>query len=237
MDMSNFIHETAEVYDVDLLEGAAIYKNAYVKNCKLGEFAKVGDFSRIENSIFGRNVDLQRFSMIYDSKIGDFSYVGRNFTSWYAIIGKFCSISWNVSIGGANHDYSRITQHAFLYAKQFGMLEDGVDPGYNRFDTECEIGNDVWVGCNSVICRNVHVGDGAVIGAGSVVTKNVEPYTIVGGVPAKPIKERCSKELASRLQRTRWWELPAEIIKENFTLFNQIITEDSVIKIEAIISK
>ena len=172
--------------------------------------------------------------MIYHSEIGDFSYVGRNFTSWHARIGKFCSISWNVSIGGANHDYNRITQHAFLYASQFGILEPGKEQGYNRFNTECEIGNDVWIGCNSVICRNVHIGDGVVIGAGSVVTKDVEPYTIVGGVPAKVIKERCSKELAYRLQRTEWWNLPVAVIKANFDLFNQMITKESVEKIEAL---
>lgn len=232
---NTFVHETAEVINVVLDGGAKVYKNAFVKNSQLSKNAKVGDFGRIENSSFGVSVDLQRFAMIYNSEIGDYSYVGRNFTCWYAKIGKFCSISWNVGIGGANHDYNRISQHAFLYAQQFGMMESGQEAGYNRFDTPCEIGNDVWIGCNAVVCRGVHIGDGAVVAAGSVVTKDVESYTIVGGVPAKILKRRCSKELAERLQKTLWWNLPPQTIKDNFNLFNQAISEDSVKAIEQLV--
>lgn len=235
--MNNFIHDTAEAIEVNLADGAKIFKNAFVKNSILGRDVKVGDFARIENSQFGRNVDLQRFSMIYNSQMGDYSYVGRNFTCWHAKIGKFCSISWNVGIGGANHDYNRISQHAFLYANQFGMLDIGQQPGYDRFTTDCVIGNDVWIGCNAVICRDVHIGDGAVIGAGSVVTKDVEPYTIVAGVPAKVIKRRCSSELAKRLCATKWWDLDPAIIKDHFAQFNELITEESVNAIEALVAK
>lgn len=235
--MNSFVHETAEVINVEMRDGAKVYKNAFVKNSVLGENVKVGDFARIENSDFCRNVDLQRFAMIYNSQMGDYSYVGRNFTCWYAKIGKFCSISWNVGIGGANHDYNRISQHAFLYAPQFGMLDVDQAPGYDRFDSPCEIGNDVWIGCNAVICRGVHIGDGAVIAAGAVVTKDVEPYTIVGGVPAKVIKRRCPLELAHRLQRAEWWSLPSDVIKDNFELFSQVITEESVYKIEDLTDK
>lgn len=233
--MNNFIHDTAEISNVELGDGAKVYKNAFVKDTRLGENVKVGDFSRIENSEFCRNVDLQRFALIYHSRMGDYSYVGRNFTCWHATIGKFCSISWNVGIGGANHDYNRITQHACLYAPQFGFLETGQDPGYNRFESPCEIGNDVWIGCNAVICRGVHIGDGAVIGAGAVVTKDVEPYTIVGGVPAKVLKRRCSVDLANRLQSVKWWDLPSEVIKNNFDFFKQVINEDSVKAIEELV--
>ena len=236
--MSNtFIHDTAEVANTELQEGSKVYKNAFVKNSQLGVNVKVGDFGRIEDSVFGKSVDLQRFAMIYHSEMGDYSYVGRNFTCWYAKIGKFCSISWNVGIGGANHDYNRITQHAFLYAPQFGMMEPGQNAGYNRFKTPCEIGNDVWIGCNVVICRGVHIGDGAVIGAGSVVTKDVEPYTIVGGVPAKVLKRRCDETLALRLQNAKWWNLPSEMIKSHFELFNQTISEESVKAIELLVEK
>lgn len=234
---NTFVHETAEVTNVELSDGAKVYKNTFVKNSRLGENVKVGDFARIENSVFGESVDLQRFAMIYDSEMGDYSYVGRNFTCWHAKIGKYCSISWNVGIGGANHDYHRISQHAFLYAPQFGMMEPGQEPGYNRFDTVCEIGNDVWIGCNAVICRGVHIGDGAVIAAGAVVTKDVEPYTIVGGVPAKVLKRRCSTELAERLQKTLWWNLSPLTIKTNFRLFNQTISADSVEAIEQLVER
>lgn len=235
--MNSFIDKTADVSNVEMSEGSKVYKNALVKNSRLEENVKIGDFARIENSVFGKNADVQRFAMIYHSVMGDYSYVGRNFTCWHARIGKFCSISWNVGIGGANHDYNRISQHAFLYAPQFGMLGPGQEKGYDRFDSPCEIGNDVWIGCNAVICRGVHIGDGAVVGAGAVVTKDVKPYTIVGGVPAKMIKRRCSEDLARRLQRTEWWNLSSDVIKSNYCLFNQRITDESVRSIELLVEK
>lgn len=232
--MSIFIHDTAETTDITMEDGAQIYKNASVKKSYLGKDVKIGDFSRIENSQFGRSTDIQRFALIYNSKISDFSYVGRNFTCWHAIIGKFCSISWNVSIGGANHDYHRITQHAFLYSSQFGILCSDQKAAYDRFNTKCEIGNDVWIGCNAVICRGVTIGDGAVIAAGAVVTKDVEPYTIVGGIPATIIKRRCSRTLADRIMKTEWWNLDPEIIKKHFNDFNEKISAKSIVALEAI---
>lgn len=233
IDDSVYIDPSAEIENVDALVGVKIF-SARVRNCKLKNDALIRDFSQVENSILGKRVDLQRMAMIFNSQIGDYTYTGRNFTCWNAQIGKFCSISWNVSIGGANHDYKRISQHAFLYAPQFGMMEKGQEPGYNRFDSDCVIGNDVWIGCNAVICRNVKIGDGAVIAAGAVVTKDVPPYTIVGGVPAKKIKERCSKNFANRLRNAQWWNLPPATIKENFQLFNSDISEDTVAKIEVL---
>ena len=168
-----------------------------------------------------------------NSNLGDFSYVGRNFVGLHAIIGKFCAISWNVSIGGANHDWSRITQHAFLYSPQFGLLED-CPPAYDRFDNKCQIGNDVWIGCNVAINRNVVIGDGAVVGSGAVVTKDVEPYTIVAGVPARVIKRRCTERQAEILSKVQWWNLPEQIIKNNIDLFKAPISDESIHKIKTL---
>ena len=232
--MSSFIHESAKVLNVEMSDNAKIYKDAVVKNSSLASDAIIGDFGRVEGTSLGKHVDIQRYAMIYHCRISDYSYVGRNFTGWHSSIGKYCSISWNVGIGGADHDYRRLTQHAFLYAPQFGFLDQGVEPGYNRFNDECIIGNDVWIGCNAVICRGVHVGDGAVIAAGAVVTKDVDPYTVVGGVPAKLIKRRCSVYLSEKLVKSKWWDLPPAIIKENFELFNSFITEETVSIIESL---
>lgn len=232
--MSNQVHETAEVEGVEMDPTARIYKHASVKNSHLAANVKVGDFARIADSRFARNVDLQRFSMIYGSEMGDYSYVGRNFTCWHAKIGKFCSISWNVSIGGANHDYTRMTQHSFLYAPQFGLLESDGEVAYDRFTSKCEIGNDVWIGCHAVILRDVKIGDGAVVAAGSVVTKDVEPYTIVAGVPAKVIKRRCSPELAKRMQDLAWWDMDVHVVKQNLRLWGEPISEEAIIKMECL---
>lgn len=229
-----FIADNAETENLQLSDGVKIF-SARVRNTSLGQDSLIRDFSQVEGCTIGRRVDLQRMAMIFNTEIGDFTYTGRNFTCWNAKLGKFCSISWNVGVGGANHDYNRISQHAFLYASQFGLIKKGQKEGYNRFESECIIGNDVWIGCNAVICRGVKIGDGAVIAAGAVVTKDVAPYTIVGGVPAKIIKRRCSEDLAARLQKTQWWNLSVETIKNNFELFNANITESNVMQIENLI--
>ncbi len=220
--MGNILHSTAK-----------IYKDCDVRNCILGEETTVGDFSRLANCILAEHVIIQRNNMIYDAKLGRYSYTGKNATIWHSEIGAFCSLSWNVSIGGANHDYERVTTHSFLYAKDFGLLPDG-ECGYDRFDNHCIIGNDVWIAANACICRGVKVGDGAVIAAGAVVTKDVEPYTIVAGVPAKAIKKRFDDETIKRLLKIQWWKLPSDIIKNNYNLFNCYPSENVLNALEKI---
>jgi acetyltransferase-like isoleucine patch superfamily enzyme len=211
---------------------AGIYKQAHVENTVLGEHASIGDFSRVFDSELADFSQLQRNNMVYHARLGRYSYTGRNTTIWYADIGAFCSISWNVSIGGANHDYTRLTTHAFLYdSKDFGLLPAG-QTGYDRFSQPCTIENDVWIGAGTCICRGVTVGTGAVIAAGAVVTHDVAPYTIVAGVPARPIKKRFSDAAIQRLLASRWWELPADVIRENYALFNAAPEEENLSRLE-----
>lgn len=216
-DKNFFLHESSFAENVTGDETAKIYKNCHVVNSELKSRATIGDNSRVGYSLFGEHVGIQRNAMIYSSEFGRYTYTGKNFTSWHCKVGAFCSISWNVSIGGANHDYNRVTTHSFLYNKEFGLLEG--EPVYDRFSDECVVGNDVWIGCNVCICRGVKIGNGAVIGSGAVVTHDVEPYTIVAGVPAKIIKKRFSDDIIKILQKSNWWDLPADVIKSNVHLF------------------
>lgn len=213
-----FISKTANVQNVEGASSSKIYNNCRVVDTILSENSSIGDNSRVFNSSLGNFVYIQRDALMYSTNVGDYTYTGKNFTSWYSKIGKFCSISWNVSIGGANHDYERVTTHAFLYSDDYDFLNGRT--GYNRFEDECIIGNDVWIAANATVCRGVVVGNGAVIAAGAVVTKDVEPYTIVAGIPAKPIKKRFSNEVINILLKSEWWNLPPQIIKDNFELFN-----------------
>ena len=212
---------------------AAVYKATCVENTTLGEYVTIGDYSRVGDSVFGDHSFLQRNNMVYGAQIGRYTYTGKNTTIWHADIGAFCSISWNVSIGGANHDYTRLTTHTFLYYDGFGLMPEGAQ-GYDRFAEPCVIGHDVWIAANACICRGVTVGTGAVIAAGAVVTHDVEPYTIVAGVPAKPLKKRFSDEVIARLLATRWWELPAELIRENYDIFNTQPAEETLGRLESI---
>ncbi len=108
-------------------------------------------------------------------------------------IGRFCSIGRRCSVGAARHDVTAVTTHPA-----------GARPGFDG-GPRTTIGHDVWIGDNAVIVAGVTIGDGAVVGAGAVVTRDVPPYLIVGGVPARPLRARFAPELAERLRASAWW--------------------------------
>lgn len=229
-NMDCFVDTSAYIENMSMGSSCRIYKGARVINCKMGDHVAINDFTVAQESNFeGRNT-MQRNNAIYNSKIGRYTYTGRNTHIWHAEVGAFCSISWNVSIGGANHDYTKITTHSFLYSKDFGIIKE--NPLYDRFVESCIIGNDVWIGSNAVICRGVTIGNGAVIGAGAIVTKDVDPYTIVIGVPARPLKKRFSDEIIVELQKCQWWNLPPQALGENLMLFNSEPTVEVIQEIK-----
>lgn len=127
-----------------------------------------------------------------DIEVGLYSYVGRNFAYYSKLkIGRFCSIANNVSIGLHNHPMDRISTSPFFYTKSFmDTNNEQYVALFNDASHPVEIGNDVWIGDSARIKGGVKIGDGAVIATCAVVTKDVEPYSIVGGVPAKVIGER-----------------------------------------------
>jgi len=149
--------------------------------------------------------------------IGDYSYISgpRSYVE-EARIGKYTSIARQVTIGVSNHDLTSISTHPFLYDSFYNFVQKNIRQ--EQKDAPI-IGNDVWVGMNSIIQRGVIVGDGAVVAAGSIVTHDVEPYTIVGGIPAKFIRHRFSKEIVEKLLSIKWWNWEEEKIKENIKYF------------------
>lgn len=214
-----YIDLSATTLDCEVNETAKIYKNVMLKNCVIGARVSVGDDARLFDSSVGEGTVIHRGMWMFSSRIGRYASTSRNINIWHCTIGNFCSIAWNVSIGGGVHDYTRVTSHPFVYSNDFGIMPKEHQP-YDRFSDKCEIGNDVWIAPNAYIQRGVVIGDGAVVGAGAIVTHDVEPYTIVAGVPARPIKKRFSDDIIELLLKSRWWDLPTEVIKANFELFN-----------------
>lgn len=131
------------------------------------------------------------------------------------IIGKFCSIGPGVTfiMNGANHRMDGSTYPFNIFGNGWEKYTPTLDMLPLKGDTV--IGNDVWIGLDATIMPGVNVGDGAIIGAKSIVTKDVEPYTIVGGNPAKEIKKRFSESKIKELLKIKWWDLENEVILDN----------------------
>ncbi|MGL5932166.1 MAG: CatB-related O-acetyltransferase [Cetobacterium sp.] len=127
--------------------------------------------------------------------IGDYTYIGPRTIITKSKIARYVSIGSDVKIGLGEHITDRVSLNTFFYKNPYDELTKG----------ECIIEDDVWIGTNVVILRNVKIGRGAVIGAGAVVTKDVEPYSIVVGVPAKFLKYRFSREKIEEIEKSKWW--------------------------------
>lgn len=150
----------------------------------------------------------------FHGKMGYCSYIGKN-CHLHATVGKYCCISDRVrTVSGTHPSHTFVSVHPAFYStkKQCGCtyVNDDCfdeilrDPVAGR--TTVYIGNDVWIGCDVTLIGGIQIGDGAIIAAGAVVTHNVEPYTVVGGVPAKPIRKRFAQEQIQYLQKFRWWD-------------------------------
>jgi len=213
------------------------YRNVSVSGTEADENVTIGDFSKVTDSKLSCAVRIDRNNGVYSSSIGRYSYTGKNTIILHADIGAFCSISWNVTIGGANHDYTRICQHSMLYDGQSGIRPDGIDKCYDRFSDPLTIGNDVWIAAGAVITRGVTIGDGAVIAANSVVTKDVPPYAIVAGSPAKIIKYRFTPDIIELLTQLRWWLWPVEKIKQHYALLSEQPELESLVDLLKIAQK
>lgn len=150
------------------------------------------------------------------------------------IIGKFCSIACGSKFlfNAANHSLSSVPTYTFpLFFEEWGLDKADVAAAWDN-KGDIVIGNDVWIGYESLILAGVTIGDGAIIGTRAVVTKDVPPYTIVGGVPAKPIRKRFNDETIQYLQKVRWWDWPEEKINANLGhLMSGSVSQLSVIEL------
>ena len=176
---------------------------------------------RLREAKIGRRCEVLSNTRIEYASLGDYSYLGENCDVADAVIGKFTAIANSVRIGAPNHPMGRPSQHRFTYCPEYYTADAQRDHAFfrDRRADRVVIGNDVWIGHAVIVMPGVTVGDGAVLAAGAVVTRDVAPYTIVGGVPAKQIRERFSRDIAARLAGIAWWNWPAETIFERLPEF------------------
>jgi virginiamycin A acetyltransferase len=230
------IGQLSEVLQSELRSGAKVFRMVRAKGSVVGQLSCVGDCSCLDFSTLADHVRIGRFNHLLHAELGERSYTGPQTVIIKASVGKYCSISWGVTIGGADHDYTRLTTHSFLYSEHDDLRPEHAS-GYDRFATPCKVGNDVWIGANATIVRDVTVADGAVIGANSVVTRDVPPYAIVAGVPARVLKLRFDQAVIARLLELKWWDFPKAVIRDNFDLFISPPDARTLEKLEAIAAR
>lgn len=174
----------------------------FLRNIKLILFDKLEkkrDILPLEGHISKKafpNVEIMPSTILSgDNLIGEYTYIGLNCLVTKSKIGRYCSIANNVSIGIGEHKIDRVSTNSIFYKDPFTTLTE----------KECTVGNDVWIGSNVIIRRGVKVGDGSVIGSNSFVNKDVKPFEIVAGSPAKHIKMRFSEQQINLINDSEWW--------------------------------
>ncbi len=172
-----------------------IHPTAELKACRLGRYAAIGE--RV---------------VLREVVVGDFSYFERHAEAIYTEIGKFCSIAANTRINALEHPIERITQHKVSYRPNEYFRWLGVDTGFKarRQAKAVRIGHDVWIGHGAVVLPGVSIGNGAIVGANAVVTRDVAPFEIFAGVPARRLRLRFEPDIVARIETLAWWHWPVE---------------------------
>ena len=203
-----------------------MYKLVYSKYLEI-KYRKrhlcIDNFSYVKGCLFGSYVHLYTGTRLIDCSVGDFSYISSNTAIRNTRIGKFCSIGPDCKIGLGKHP-SRdfVSTHPIFFSTARPSQISFADEEYFEQFGNISVGNDVWIGSDSILLDGVSVGDGAIIAAGSVVTKNVPPYAIVGGVPAKIIRYRFEPKHIEKLLKIKWWNWNTDFLKKNFKRFHNI---------------
>ena len=177
-----------------------VYLNAVVKDpsIEIGDYTIYNDFVS-DPLLFEQNNVLYHYPINHER----------------LIIGKFCSIACGTKFlfNSANHTLKSLSTYTFpLFYEDWNLEKSNITTAWDN-KGDIIIGNDVWIGYEAIIMAGVHVGNGAIIAAHAVVTKDVQPYTIVGGVPARFIRKRFNEEIIQELEKLKWWNWPIEKIR------------------------
>ena len=186
-------------------------------------YPRPGDLQTVylKDVVTGPNIEIGDYTMYNDFERDPRDFERNNVLYHYPVngdklrIGKFCSIACGAKFlfNSANHTLRSLSTYPFpIFYEEWGLEGKDIRQAWDN-KGDIVIGNDVWIGYQAVILAGVTVGDGAIIGSRAVVTRDVPPYTIVGGVPAKPIRKRFDEDTIARIQALRWWDWDQETIR------------------------
>jgi phosphonate metabolism protein (transferase hexapeptide repeat family) len=169
---------------------------------------KVHATASVRESMLGRFTEIKERASFAESSLDDYSYVERDALIIYARIGKFTAIAAQACINALEHPVARVSQHKITYRPNEYFLDARLDKEFRelRRNRVVEIGHDVWIGHGAVVMPGVKIGHGAVVGAGAVVTRDVAPYAIAAGSPAKFLRWRFEPEISERMIGLAWWD-------------------------------
>lgn len=188
-------------------EGAVIHDGCSISDSTFGAYTEVGQGTRVANSHFGA-----------------YSYCDRCCDIANTEVGKFANIASFVRIGATDHPLDRVSLHHFMYrsAAYWEDAEDDAEWFARRAARRSVIGHDTWIGHNAQVKPEVRVGNGAVVASGAVVTRDVAPYTIVAGIPAKPVRDRLPRPLSDRVEALGWWDWDHRALRDALADFRQL---------------
>ncbi|WP_017210902.1 CatB-related O-acetyltransferase [Clostridium beijerinckii] len=182
------------------------YQTIYLKNVITRANIKVGDYT-IYNDLYNNPREFEKNNVLYQYPINNDKL----------IIGKFCSIACRAKflMTSRNHTMKSLSTYTFpIFYDQWGLDVSLITDAWDN-KGDIVIGNDIWIGYDAIIMSGVKIGDGAIIGTRAIVTNDVPPYTIVGGIPTKVIKKRFGDDIILKLLKIKWWDWPYEKIKAN----------------------
>ena len=194
---------------------------------KLGLEPLIDPTAQVRQATLGRYTAIGARTSFVESAMGDYSYVVNDANVIYTTIGKFCSIAAMTRINPGNHPMHRASQSHFTYraAAYFDDAEDDEAFFDWRRAHAVTIGHDVWIGHGAIVLAGRSIGTGAVVAGGAVVTRDVPPFTIVAGNPAKPIRRRFSESVAERIEALAWWTWDHERLRRALPDFRALPVE------------
>lgn len=202
---------------------AKLIKSKFLEYKNKSKFLKIGYMSNISKCSFGMYNTIYSNVNLNEVSLDDFTYIAKNTKISKAVIGKFCSIGPDCKIGlGMHPTRDFVSTHPIFFSTLKQAQISFPDKNYFEEFSGIEIGNDVWLGSNVIVTDGVKIDDGVIVAAGSVVTKNIPAYAIVGGIPAKIIRYRFEEEEIKKLLQIKWWNMDVKYLETNFKNFHNI---------------